>query len=180
MKLCLTLIFVSILTISMLFAGCSSTATSPQEPTSVEQAAKESTEQKMTEVEQAAKEATEQKRMELVTRLQQVNDELVRNMEEIFEVMDEMNRLNGAISSSMQRIQQAHDSINYWQKYGDVLAPHLQSADRSTIDQERQNISHYNFEIGKNRVKLRELQNKQLELEKERSWLLTELAKLGQ
>lgn len=163
MKRYLMLILASILTISiLLFVGCSNTATSPQEPTAVEQ---------------AAKEATEQKRMELVTRLQQVNDELVRNMEEIFEVMDEINRLNGAISSSMQRIQQAYADLN-----DKVLGefPSWRGAAQSTIDQENQNISYYKFEIGKNRAKLRELQEKQLELEKERGLLLTELAKIGE
>ena len=39
----------------------------------------------------------------------------------------------------------------------------------STIDNDQWAISSYNFKIGDNKIKLRELQNKQLELEKERN-----------
>lgn len=120
------------------------------------------------------------KRMELVTRLQQVNEEIIKNMEEIYKVTDEINILYGDINSSIQRKQMANDSLNYWQKYDDRLKSQQSSNVQSTLAREDSNISLYHARISEKRARLSVLQTKQLELEKEKNALLTELAKLGQ
>jgi hypothetical protein len=128
-------------------------------------------------VEQTAEEETENNRMELVERLQQVNDALAVNMEVIFDVTDNINRLYDGISSSMQRIAQAQSSFSD-SSLMEMMGSSYRSQLQSRIDQESWNISSYKFKIAENRIKLRELQDRQLELEKERNLLLTELAKL--
>ena len=135
--------------------------------------------QRQSVVEQTAEEKTEHSRMELVEKLQQVNDALSVNMEQIFEVTDNINRLYGNINSLMQRDQRIMSDLND-RSLNEMMGPvpGWRSSLLSTIDNDQHAISSYNFKIAENRIKLKELQDKQLELEKERNLLLTELAKL--
>lgn len=105
---------------------------------------------------------TVQKRVELLERLQQVNDAIAINMEQIFEVTGNISVLYDQQNSSKLRELQARSDPN----------------DTWTVYQEQSNQSHYMTELMESKGELRELQNKQLELEKERNQLLIELAKL--
>ena len=121
----------------------------------------------------------ENKRMELVTRLQQVNESIAINMEEIIKTNDNINTMNRAITSSMQRIQQAQIEMNELRRW-DLQSSSMMGAHQSTIDNEQCNISFCMGEINKYSAKLADLQKRQVELEEERVWLLAELTKLGQ
>ncbi len=128
----------------------------------------------------------EQKRPELMAELQQVNDELMKTTEEIFAVMDDINGLNNAIVGSMSRSQMAQQSLAEQQRLDQQFSEGTGQTyyssnyiDEYQIRQERQNIAYYQRQINEKRMVLKELQAKQLMLQEQRNYLLTELAKLG-
>lgn len=114
---------------------------------------------------------------ELEAKLQQVNDEIATNQEEIFKVMDEINRLNDSIFYHMSRMQQEQSKVTRTPIPGFPGA--YSTSDDYYVRLERQNIAFCNAKIAEQRLFLRQLQAKQLKLEEERDQLLLELAKLG-
>ncbi len=155
MKRYLIPILIAILALVSVAVGCGERAKPNAEATPSEASPSP---QHQSAVEQTVQEETEHKRTELIDRLQQVNDALAVNMEVIFDVTDNINRLYDGISSSMQRIAQAQSSFSD-SSLMEMMGSSYRSQLQSRIDQENWNISSYKFKIAENRIKLREQQD---------------------